>query len=339
MRPVGTVWSAIPSHSFIVSFSKLFTLFPKMKPAVLVTGGSGFLGGELINSLLEDNVNVVAISRNRIICDSRCNVVRSDLKRIHLINELRTYNFYACFHFAASSSVPRSWVDPVDDLENGLPGTVSLIHYLSQFYPKCRLIVSSSAAIYGNPTNLPITEEAAIKPISPYGIHKAAIELLCEKYSQLYDLSITIIRIFSAYGSGLRKQLLWDTVNKLKMATESGAKTIEMFGTGHETRDFIHKKDVASAALSILNRSGMERFSIYNVASGQEVTIQSLVESICSLWYNDISPVFIGKKIPGDPNRWVADIAKLSSIGFKPQIGIREGLIEYVEWAKEALKP
>jgi UDP-glucose 4-epimerase len=308
-----------------------------MGRVVLVTGGSGFLGSSLISALLERGDHVVAISHNNNTFDERCTVVQGDLSRIHLLNDIPFFDYYACFHLAGSSSVPYSWADPVDDFNKGIPGTVGLLRFLAQHYPNCRLVVSSSAAVYGNPVVLPINEQATISPISPYGIHKAAIELLCEHYSSLFDIPIKIMRIFSAYGRGLRKQLLWDTVNKLENAVLVGQSSIHLSGTGFESRDFIHMSDVARAAILLADASLPSNFNIINVASGNEVQICKVVNLLCNLWGHDVTPVFSGESRPGDPCRWVADISQLSSLGFSPCMDIKAGIQDYVAWARGVL--
>lgn len=305
-----------------------------MTRAVLVTGGTGFLGRALIAALLERGDQVVAINRTETPIDSRCLTVLSELSQLDAHSDLPPLNYQACFHFAGASSVPLSWQNPILDLESSLPGTVSLLHFLARHHPGCRMLVSSSAAVYGNPTVLPVKETAAIAPISPYGIHKAAIELLCEHYARLLDLPITIMRIFSAYGPGLQKQLLWDTAQKLERAALSGQRDILLWGTGLESRDFLHSRDVARAAICLSDVPHPGLYRTVNVASGRESQIRYVAQLLCEAWGPEYSPHFSGESRAGDPQRWVADISPLLSHGFSPQVELEEGIREFVAWAK-----
>ncbi len=307
-----------------------------MTRVVLVTGGTGFLGRALISALLDRGDQVVTISRTKTLIDSRCLTVLSELNQIDALNDLPPLNYQACFHFAGASSVPLSWQNPILDLESSLPGTVSLLHFLARHHPGCRVLVSSSAAVYGNPTVFPVMETAAIAPISPYGIHKAALELLCEHYARLLDLPITIMRIFSAYGPSLQKQLLWDTAQKLERAAISGQRDILLLGTGLESRDFLHSTDVARAAICLSDVPNPGLYRTVNVASGRESQIRYVAQLLCEAWGVGYSSHFSGESRAGDPQRWVADISQLSSHGFSPQVGLEEGIREYVAWAKSA---
>jgi UDP-glucose 4-epimerase len=305
-----------------------------MAYAVLVTGGTGFLGSVLVASLLENGENVVVISRSGKAIDPRCLIVKSELTNIHDFTGFSKLKFSTCFHFAGSSSVPLSWVNPVDDFNNSVPGTVSLVHYLARYHPGCHLIVSSSAAVYGNPAVFPVNEDAVAAPISPYGIHKLAMEQVCKHYSGLLGLRTTIMRIFSAYGPTLRKQLLWDMVQKLAAADAIGYRQISLFGTGFESRDFIHSYDVAQAAIFLANDSLPGNFNIINVASGQETQVRQIAQLVCGKWGDGYSAMFTGKIRPGDPQRWVADTSLLTHRGFSPKLRLDEGIYSYVAWAK-----
>lgn len=305
-----------------------------MAPAFLVTGGTGFLGSVLISTLLERGDQVVVISRSANPIDRRCLVVRGELSNLKELSDLPQLNYSACFHFAGSSSVSLSWESPVEDFANTFPGTVSLIQFLSRYYPNCHLLVSSSAAVYGNPFVLPVKEDSVVTPISPYGIHKAVVEQLCGHYARLFRQPTTIMRIFSAYGPGLRKQLLWDTAKKLVAAKSAWLKTISFFGTGLESRDFIHSSDVAKAAMFLAYDPLPGLFNVVNIASGVEIQIRHIAQLLCENWGDGFSAIFTGEVRPGDPQRWVADLSLLADRGFSLECPLDEGIRSYVAWAK-----
>jgi UDP-glucose 4-epimerase len=152
-------------------------------------------------------------------------------------------------------------------------------------------------------------------------------------YSRVYSIPIRILRIFSAYGAGLRRQLLWDITRKILDAIATRQDTIPLWGTGEETRDFIHSIDVAYAALRIADARLSSMYEVFNVASGVQVRIRDVAECVCNLWGCNITPVFAGENRLGDPAQWCADISKLTNIGYSPTIPFMEGLRDYVLWA------
>ena len=150
-------------------------------------------------------------------------------------------------HCAGSANVGASVVNPMADLDGNLHSLYQLLLALKSFEKRPQIIFLSSAGIYGNPRQLPVRESDAAAPMSPYGLHKHMAEELCEYYNRIHGYRIRSIRIFSAYGNGLRKQLLWDIYQKYQNTGR-----IELFGTGEETRDFIHVSDIVRAIELIL---------------------------------------------------------------------------------------
>ena len=304
-----------------------------MHRSAIITGSSGFLGSRLKALLIEHGYHLTTIDRSAVNSSPRCVSIVGDLSTLNLSHCLPHQEYDVCFHFAGPSSVPNSWDDPLGDFTGGLPGTLNLINFLANKYPACQLLLASSAAVYGNPEFLPVTETSLVAPISPYGIHKALAEQVCIHYARLYSHPLRILRIFSAYGVGLRRQLLWDVSRKLAHASASSQESIPLWGTGMETRDFIHVDDVAEAALCIANTRFDSLVEILNVASGAEITIKEVVRHMCRFWGGDIEPEFQGSNRPGDPTQWRADISPLKDIGFCPAIPFDFGLQCYVHWA------
>ena len=152
---------------------------------------------------------------------------------------------------------------------------------------------------------------------------------MAEEYSNIFGIQTLAIRIFSAYGAGLKKQILWDLCCKCKKGGN-----IELGGDGSETRDFIHLDDVCTAAHCIL-RDGAHQSGIYNVASGEEVSIKSLALLVLAEFgINSDRLIFSGKGRAGDPKNWRADISKLRTLGFAPSVNLQIGVREYVKWFK-----
>jgi UDP-glucose 4-epimerase len=221
--------------------------------------------------------------------------------------------------------------DPAADFRDNAVLTFELLETLRTLAPHCRLLFLSSAAVYGNPSSLPVAETHRTAPLSPYGYHKLQCELLCEEFTRIYGVPTTIVRIFSAYGPGLRRQVVWDICERA--FTESD---LTLHGTGRESRDFIHASDIARA-LHLLAEKGGAEADVYNLASGEETTIASLADLLLSALLREARPIFDGRATPGNPLCWRADIGKIGALGFKPAITLEQGLRGVAAWCAAEL--
>ena len=306
------------------------------RQTVLITGAAGFLGTYLAELCAKTGILAVGLDLNpphqprlwhdfhRVSCES------PDVAEL-----LRKHKFSSVFHLAGGASVPVSVQNPYQDFTNFIPGTANLALKIAKEQPECSLVLFSSAAVYGDPAFLPIDESAPLHPLSAYGAHKALGEALLQHYARLYGLSIRIIRVFSAYGPGLRKQIMWDICQKAFAAVRSSNDGIELFGTGRETRDFIHARDVARAALLVSALPASAPTMIFNVASGVETHIADLAHLIVGKIDPRLEIRFSGTIRLGDPSNWRANISKIVIEGFECSTTINEGVAEVVEWAKD----
>jgi UDP-glucose 4-epimerase len=151
------------------------------------------------------------------------------------------------------------------------------------------------------------------------------------EYNKIYGIKTAVARIFSAYGPGLRRQVIWEIVRRSLTDGE-----VELMGTGEETRDFLHAKDAASAIRVLAEHSPFEA-DVYNVASGEEVSIRDLATLLSNLIGNQSPPRFNGQQDPGAPKNWRADISKLQTLGFRPCIPLQQGLHDFLQWSRAQL--
>jgi UDP-glucose 4-epimerase len=237
----------------------------------------------------------------------------------------------ACVHAAGRASVALSMQDPAADFRDGVVVTFELFDALRQHAPGCRTVLLSSAAVYGNPVALPIREDHAPAPLSPYGFHKWQIELLAEEFAKIFALPVASARIFSAYGAGLRRQVVWDICEK---ALRGGG--LKLRGTGKESRDFIHARDVASALAVLVERAPM-RGERYNLASGEETTIAELAAALLPMLELGATAEFGAEENAGDPKNWRADISRLQALGYRPRVSLTEGLRGVAAFARAEL--
>ena len=256
---------------------------------------------------------------------------RMQLPSAALADLLRAAAPDVCVHCAGRASVGLSMSDPAADFRGNSMLTFEVLDALRQHAPQCRFLLLSSAAVYGNPATLPVVEDHPIAPLSPYGYHKRQAELLCEEFSRIYALPTASARIFSAYGPGLRRQVVWDVCEKVLTTGR-----LPLHGTGGESRDFIHAADIARALFLIAEKAPCDG-EIYNLASGRAVTIAALAAILLDALGSKATPAFNGTTTPGDPLHWRADIAKLAALGFAPAIPLEQGVRGVATWCAAEL--
>ncbi|MBA3534480.1 MAG: SDR family oxidoreductase [Ardenticatenales bacterium] len=298
---------------------------------VLITGVTGFLGQYVAYHFAQAGWRVVGVGTKSI--DDAPHHNLSHYQQMHLPSLaletlVQSQKPRLCVHCAGRSSVELSLREPLADFQASVPVTFHVLDILRQHAPTCHLIYLSSAAVYGNPAVLPISESAPPKPLSPYGFHKLLGEQLCTEFHQLYGLPTTILRIFSAYGPGLRRQVMWDMCQKALTQP-----LLSLRGTGEESRDFIHGQDVARV-IHHLATSAPGKAEIYNLASGVETTIQVLAQLTLSALGRDIPIEFDGVIPAGTPRNWQADMTRLQGLGWKPRVPLARGVEGFAEWCR-----
>jgi UDP-glucose 4-epimerase len=244
---------------------------------------------------------------------------------------LRKHSPGVCIHCAGRASVPLSVTDPAADFYANTVLTFEILEALRLNARECSFVLLSSAAVYGNPSSLPVSELQPAAPISPYGFHKWQCEQLCLEYATVYGLSTASVRIFSAYGPGLRRQVLWDMCRKIVME-----KSFVLQGTGNESRDFIHALDVALALEVVIGRAPMQG-EVYNLASSQETTVLQLATMMLEALNANCVPEFNGVVPVGTPLNWQADISKLQSLGFQVSVSLHQGINTFAQWCRAEL--
>jgi UDP-glucose 4-epimerase len=236
----------------------------------------------------------------------------------------------AVIHCAGGSSVGFSFENPAQDFDRTVLTTVEVLEYLRTSAPNTALVYPSSAAVYGRAAELPIRENSALEPISPYGVHKKIAEELCRSYARNFGVRVSIVRVFSAYGVALRKQLLWDACRK---ATAGDGR---FSGTGRETRDWVNAEDVARLLVLAADLATTDA-PVVNCASGTEMAVGDVLALIFDALGVTPGPTFTGSARSGDPERYVGDPSRANAWGWVPSRSLRDGVREYVEWFRETL--
>lgn len=293
---------------------------------ILIIGSIGFIGSHCVDYFTAKGFEVFQADVNASMNEKFYKIER---KNSDFSIPFKEHQFDVCINASGSAHVGFSFENPSKDFELNVVNVQKILVAIRDYNSDCKFINFSSAAVYGNPTILPITENTACKPLSPYGFHKLQSELLLTEYHKFFELNTCSLRVFSAYGPRLKKQLFWDLYQKSLQSD-----VISLFGTGTETRDFIYIDDLLQIIDLVIENSTFQG-SIYNVASNTEATIAEAAQ----VFINTLSPekkvVFNGEVKVGDPNNWLADMEILKETGFKPQFNLSLGLKKYAAWLKE----
>jgi len=299
------------------------------KPIVVVTGAAGFIGRHVAREFSEKGWYVIGIGRGSWLDWREYGLSAWHCSDVNF-NSLQEYasNPNVIIHCAGGASVGISIEQPADDFNLTVKTTSDVLEFIRLCSPSTRLIYPSSAAVYGHVKTLPITEVTSLNPISPYGVHKQIAEILCKLYAKQYGLSVAIVRLFSIYGNGLRKQLLWDACQKFERGEN------EFFGTGEEVRDWLHVEDVARLFI-IAAKNATKLCPVVNAGSGHGVPVKELLQYVSNQLGFRLQPVFSSNPKVGDPNAFIADISKARYWNWMPTIDWREGILQYVKWYKQ----
>lgn len=298
---------------------------------ILVTGSDGFIGGHLVKYLIDRNYDIVCLQKSTNIFKG-VNTYIGDLVNNQYLDEVMLIEKPdLCIHCAGSSSVQFSIDFPYEDFSKTVLTTRNLLEAIRVNSNKTKLLFLSSAAVYGNQTSNLITEDTQSSPISPYGFNKLTAENLILQYEKVYGVQSTILRIFSVYGNGLKRQVIYDVFRKLLDDTDE---EIRLFGTGKESRDFIHISEVI-AIIDIIIKKDLN--GLYNLASGNSIEIKDLAGIIKEEIGSNKRIHFEGFVKVGDPLNWSVDIRKIRNEGFTPKVSLREGIKEYYDWLRQEI--
>lgn len=237
-------------------------------------------------------------------------------------------------HLAGGSSVGVAIANPREDFARTVASTAELLEWLRQESPRTRLVAVSSAAVHGAGHAGGIAESAPVQPLSPYGYHKLMMEQLCRSYASCYALPCVVVRLFSVYGPGLRKQLLWDLCQRLAASPA----IVELSGTGEELRDWTHVQDVVRA-IEATSALAAPDVPIFNVGTGRATSVREIAQRVIEAFGEAGMRTelrFNGRVRAGDPFSLVADPARLRTLGFECRIAPQQGIADYVQWFRAA---
>lgn len=307
--------------------------------AALVLGGHGFIGRQVCRTLARKGYVVHGLGHGEW---SREDAVRwgvtswtaADIELTTLRRLVPAGPIEVVVHCAGSGAVAHSYSAPLGDYERSVSSVATMLEYVrTDLDNHPRVAVASSAAVYGDQGDVDLPESAMRSPVSPYGFHKVMAEDLCNSWSRYFGVRLSIVRLFSVYGEGLRKQLLWDAANKFARGE------CRFFGTGNELRDWVHVEDAARLLCLAATAEGQDAFEIYNGGHSHHTT-REVLSTLSGLLGCPTSPVFTGQIHVGNPRRLTANNRHARrQLDWQPLIALDEGLRRYAEWFQTHARP
>ena len=302
---------------------------------ILVTGGAGFIGSNLVAALVSKGNKVIVLDnlssgyRSNLAPFPSVRLIEKDIRSLDAVEEA-VKGCDIIFHLAASVGNKRSIDDPFYDASINVMGTLNVLEASRKAGVK-KIVVSSSAGIFGELKHLPIKEDHPAEPDSPYGCTKLCEEKLSLAYSKLYSTEVICLRYFNVYGPNQRYDAYGNAIPIFVFRMLRG-EPLFIYGTGQQTRDFVHVDDVVSANLLAASASCVS--GVFNIASGKSITINRLVELVMD--YGKAANVIeYTDKRAGDVLHSLADIDSASRIlGYTPTVSIEDGLRSYIDWVR-----
>ena len=299
----------------------------------MVTGGAGFIGRHLVAKLLDDRHEITIFdnfsssSKNDItnLLENGVSLVTGDILDYDLLlKSMSNYDFV--IHLAAQTSVSRSITDPKTTADIIVDGTVNVLKSCVKTNVK-NLIFSSSAAVYGNSPDAPISENSQLSPISSYGASKLVAEHNLQVFSKFFGLNCISLRLFNVYGNGQSSEA--GVIRKFLKNISEGI-PLEIFGDGTQTRDFVHISDVIEAFYCAIRNIDTKRGEIYNIGSGSATSINELSSLLISSKGKDLQ-VIHKPALEGEIKDSKADISLAENdIGYSPHVPLSDGLANLV---------
>lgn len=302
------------------------------KEKVLVTGGCGFIGSHIVETLLEKDYEVFVIDnlssgKRENISNGNVKIHVKDVTDEKVIDIVKEIAPQYIIHQAAQVSVPFSIENLVQDTDINIKGTINIIEGARQSGVK-KIVFASSAAVYGNPEYLPVDIKHPTNPLSPYGLSKLTVEKYLALAKKIYGLDYTVLRYSNVYGP--RQDALGEGgVIAIFSERITSDKSVKIFGNGEQTRDFIYVKDVAHANVKAL-KYGNEL--ILNVSSAEKISINDLYNTINDILNKNVIPNYEQERAGDIVHSLLDNSNTIEELKWKPSFSLKEGLEKTLEY-------
>jgi UDP-N-acetylglucosamine/UDP-N-acetyl-alpha-D-glucosaminouronate 4-epimerase len=304
---------------------------------VLVTGGGGFIGSNLVRALLErgDEVRIL----DNFSTGNRANLAGLDVEIVE--GELRSYERVhnavrgseVVYHLGALGSVPRSVQDPLTSSAVNVEGTLNVL-LAARDEGVRRVVFSSSTSVYGSTRQLPTSEDTPPDPISPYGVAKLAAERYCVSFSRVYEsFESVVLRYFNVFGPRQSPLSQYAAVVPLFITAISAGQPIEIHGDGDQSRDFTYVGNVVDATILAGEAAGASG-EIFNVAAGAPASVNRVADAIGEIVGKPVERRHIEPRAGDIRDSW-ADLSKAERIlGYRPAIELEDGLRRTIDFLR-----
>ena len=302
---------------------------------VLVTGGAGFIGSNVVDGLLDNGFKVTVLDNLSTGKKENLNPLsrfyKTDIRDKKALEEIfKEVKPEIIYHLAAQIDVRKSVADPAFDALTNIIGSINLFELAVKYNVKRIIFSSTGGALYGEPDNLPANESTEIAPLAPYGVSKYCTEQYLNYFKRIYGIERVILRYANVYGP--RQDPLGEAgvVAIFTGRILNGEKPI-IYGDGNQTRDYVYVKDIVKA--NLLAMDGKE--GTYNVGTGIETSVNGLVKMFSSALNKKIDPIYAPPR-KGEVQRISLNGAKAKrELGFIPEYSLERGLEETIEWFKK----
>lgn len=306
---------------------------------IVVTGGAGFIGSHIAESLAKDGHEIVIVDNldpyysvdikqknvNIILSSGEATFINADITNLDRMKEIIDSTVDYVYHEAAQAGVRISVDDPFKPNNINVHGTLNILKASLEADVK-KFINASSSSVYGKVEYLPFDEKHPTQPVSPYGVSKLAAEQYCRVFYEVYGLPTTSLRYFTVYGPRMRPDLAISIFTKKMLANEP----ITVYGDGEQTRDFTYIDDVVEANKRLLNNKSTDGM-IFNIGSGNRISMNDLVDNLSIITKTE-SKVNYTESQKGDAKNTLADVSLGNEfIGYKPTVNIENGLGKFVD--------
>ncbi|RLF39567.1 MAG: nucleoside-diphosphate sugar epimerase [Thermoplasmata archaeon] len=313
--------------------------------SVLVTGGAGYIGSALISKLLDDGYHVISVDNlsrgdyehlRGLEENGRLELVVGDICDANRLGKIinRIEHLDAIFHLAAIPGLKLCRKHPAKAITTNIYGTYNILK-VAEKYNVDKLVFASSAAVYGDPLEVPVKETHPRRPKNLYGVTKLAAEHLIAAYHWERDLPTVILRLGNVYGVGLFTY--WDSVVPKFVRQALNGEPMTIFGTGEQTRDFIHVWDVVEAFKMVLE-ADWAAGEVFNVGTGQPISIKTVAETVAKIVEDatgveprveHLPPMEGDIRTPG----FCLSVEKIRErLGFRPTWNFEAGVRQLVEY-------
>lgn len=318
-----------------------------MATRLLITGGAGFIGSNLVERFLEDpRVELVRVvddlsngymeNVEPFLSHPRYEFVRGDICDYDTCRRVMR-DITKVTHQAALGSVPRSLENPMRTNEVNVGGTVNILHAAKEEGVE-RIVLAFSSSTYGDSRELPKVEERIGRPLSPYAVSKYAAELYAEVFARTYGLPFVGLRYFNIFGPRQNPTNPYAAVIPIFCKAFLDGVPPKINGDGNTTRDFTYVENALLAnELALFTEDHSALNQVYNVACGEQVSLNQMVDMLRHISGKDLQPVY-GPERPGDVRHSHADISKIRRhLGYEPRVYMQEGLRRVYQYYAKTL--